>query len=479
MKGVNESMESNQSFQKSMHQLFAERLKVVKSIMADAVSADDIHKMLSNSEYSTIISIADNYLTVNQVGVASNQQCPCCKRVFFYEGHCKYERKRAPVRTCNKHKQKYEVCGESGKCHLNSALCAYNNSVDTHGDLVRCKNGASGIGAGSYCSEHKAVTRNTSLFCCMRCRIIKCTSQLSSATDAHYCSRCDHIATTVRQCMGRFVSTITGVKRHRLEMTAEQMVTRFTEANGLCEYTSLKLAYRDSYKREPFFISIERRDQNQPYTSENVIFVICQMNGRRQWTKEKLMWCTALRYTPELYVNSSVRYCTDLEALVGSSLIKHQLDQQFSAIAYRFQTDKNNPKKYVRESFDVERSDLDVLFVAQRGRCAISSVPFAASHHKWWMISVDRKNDNISYQLNNIQLVCNEFNTNAKWTSDLAPIIFDGIRDKLLAEYSNIDNITQACSMMDLDDDKLYSKDRRSGAGINKNTNFIKNVVIG
>ena len=57
------------------------------------------------------------------------------------------------------------------------------------------------------------------------------------------------------------------------------------------------------------------------------------------------------------------------------------------------------------------------LFIQQRGRCAVSNIPFPMNGDKHWVISIDRLSNDIGYVKGNVQLVCKAFNVNAGFTT--------------------------------------------------------------
>jgi len=64
-----------------------------------------------------------------------------------------------------------------------------------------------------------------------------------------------------------------------ITLTAEDLIRKYEEQNGLCYWSDLLLEPRYNYiKRHPLAISVERLDNSKGYTYENIKLVIRMFN---------------------------------------------------------------------------------------------------------------------------------------------------------------------------------------------------------
>lgn len=208
--------------------------------------------------------------------------------------------------------------------------------------------------------------------------------------------------------------------------------------------------------QEPYKMSLERLiPKPDPtginktaghYMPGNVALVICELNGKYQWTVEKRTDLVSLydsRNLTQAVPNVTVELLKNPPKNVtniGKNLSIVNFTNVLDVLRYKFDksrartTDRN--RKGRKHEFNITVQFLVDLFVKQGGRCAHSGIPFPMNNQTW-SISIDRIVNSIGYIEGNVRLVIQEFNVNASYTTESFANIANGIKSVLEASVVN------------------------------------------
>jgi len=237
-------------------------------------------------------------------------------------------------------------------------------------------------------------------------------------------------------------------------LTIEEFLLQYVRQGGLCAYSNKILEFTCNGEKS---ISKERIDNSKGYTSDNVIFVLRIFNvspGRVEnsdWSIEKIEKINMMR-------NKSVDI-KDLEIKIQNAKInkqgnrgeqKNKLPEEIQNMKIEMTTEewdryyhrtflqkyRKTMKGFISENIRAHyRSDeqsfgrrgtitfesiLD-LILSQGGRCAVSGAPFELKQTNEFAISIDRIDNTKPHDIENVRLVCREFNYwgDLHWTREL------------------------------------------------------------
>jgi hypothetical protein len=239
-------------------------------------------------------------------------------------------------------------------------------------------------------------------------------------------------------------------------LTFEEFLLQYIKQGGLCAYSNKPLDFISQKEKS---ISKERIDNTKGYTKDNVLFVLRIFNvspGRVEgsdWCIEKIQ-----------KINNLKNEIVDIEALkikIQDAKINKQ-GNQGETLPEEFQTMKQKLgpeewKRYYHRTYlqNYRKTmkgfilgninghydhDKDVfgrkgtitfesildLILQQNGKCAISGVPLELKQTNEFAISIDRIDNTKPHDIENVRLVCKEFNYwgNFHWTRELFEEIF-------------------------------------------------------
>lgn len=69
-------------------------------------------------------------------------------------------------------------------------------------------------------------------------------------------------------------------------------------------------------------------------------------------------------------------------------------------------------------TFDLTWQDIQDIYHKQEGKCYYSNIPFVLEINSDWKCSLERTDQQQGYTLDNVVLVCVEFNSNSQWSTD-------------------------------------------------------------
>ena len=182
----------------------------------------------------------------------------------------------------------------------------------------------------------------------------------------------------------------------------KDLETLWKKQNGLCYYTGMPMRY-DSYD---WRVSLERIDVNKGYINENIVLCVREMNASVQWNHEKIK-------TMFQIIEGNGEDGTTIKETVDEN------DHMYCHLKRLLACSKGRDGKFGKSLkkkegvYDLDIEFMKKLYADQKGRCAISGMPlkFGTNLCQKFIASIDRKNSHITYQKDNVRLVCYEFNT--------------------------------------------------------------------
>ena len=126
-------------------------------------------------------------------------------------------------------------------------------------------------------------------------------------------------------------------------------------------------------------------------------------------------------------MNENTHHIADVDFCNVESVLRYK----YTESCYNTQARNNLGKDHAH---DITVRYLMQVFIKQRGRCAVSGIPFPMTNDKHWVVSIDRLNNDVGYIEGNIQLVCEAFNVTAGFTADKFNAIYHCIKRKYSLE---------------------------------------------
>jgi hypothetical protein len=337
---------------------------------------------------------------------------------------------------------------------------------------------------------------------CTKCGIEKPLTEYhkdSRKKSGYYsaCKTCKNESTRTQSktLVGAFRAIYDGCLARSLErgqgpsqLTMLNIAQIYERQRGRCAISGIKLTWEPHSK---FKLSPERIRNDETYTMENTTLIICQLNttdqtkgrfaehatGSAQWTSQKWIDAHHLRcnsfsdtrdqelrqrlfpikikrdYFPKPLFNSACGQFRECKGCHATKPLAEFVEGQGKCKICKLQSRKINrflstlmrnmrtrSSQRHGEQCNLVIEDLRQLILRQNGLCAISKIPMSFQHMSNWQCSVDRKNNLKGYMLDNIQLVCLEFQSadhsralgvnlanvvyTAQWTVDLYMEVF-------------------------------------------------------
>lgn len=247
-----------------------------------------------------------------------------------------------------------------------------------------------------------------------------------------------------------------GASEHLI--TEQDIYNQYLKQNGKCIYSNIVMSYK---ALSDWMMSLERIDDDRGYIKENITLSCHEFNcGRSGWNKNKIKLVLHLRKVEvdmdiltnevykvlnhikiilphgrkeEKYIDNLLHIkCTtcnvfcvfiDIDRLKCSSC-RTKISQKYrstlkgflmyltSNAKNHFSRIENSTKQQSEYSITLE--DICNLIIKQKGKCYYSNIPMVYKPNSDWLCSIERLDNSKGYILENIVLICNEFNTSDK-----------------------------------------------------------------
>lgn len=240
-------------------------------------------------------------------------------------------------------------------------------------------------------------------------------------------------------------------------ITVNDLIEQFEKQNKKCYHFNVDLVTKPN---SHYQASVDRLDNNLGYTKENIVFCCLESNITKTWNVDKIKtiineinkpiidinhrlniellenesknkknkqnkkiineiihyWC----YTCNNYIINTNFYntnkctcinCHNKNDKSNRNTILGHINELFRH-AKTNNTDRQNKIRRGTYDFTITYEDLLNLLKEQNGRCNISNIQmnYGSNLEKDWTCSLDRLDPTRGYTLDNIQLVCYEFN---------------------------------------------------------------------
>lgn len=209
---------------------------------------------------------------------------------------------------------------------------------------------------------------------------------------------------------------------------------------GLCYYSSIQLNHT---VHSDWNASLERLDPTRGYIVGNVVIVAQEFNGSKQWSLDKIKDIPKILTTEPLALETfkqkskkNKRYKNPMPRIIdgitykwcGKCLsykiiksnycddcVRNDSRARLSSIRESLKRLLYHTKRGKYESF-LSYDDLANLYKTQNGKCAYSGIPFKlpTQLNSDWQMSLERIDTTKNYTVDNVLLICQEFNTSNK-----------------------------------------------------------------
>ena len=229
------------------------------------------------------------------------------------------------------------------------------------------------------------------------------------------------------------------------DLSLETLNDMFSRQDGKCYYSGMSLRLMQS---SDWQCSIERQNQSLGYVKSNVVLIAAEFQHSSQWSEEKfaefvklmntkherreeklvlykknrisrrILQKTAIGYvctrcgidTPLLNFNKDpnkgCKTCYAKDRKLGRETPRGHFGKILTNI-------KSSSKDRGHATSTITLDDLFNILNDQGGLCAYTGIPmtFGSYLDKWWTCSIERKDVRTGYTLENVCLICYEFNT--------------------------------------------------------------------
>lgn len=316
---------------------------------------------------------------------------------------------------------------------------------------IRCKNDLHS-NWGGYCECCKAEFMEKKIKFCKKCQKTKSWLRFNKIRTkflglASYCKDCD---VKDRRILDNFLVNLikdaktssTRRKKGDRNLLGEFNITfdfikkLWKEQNGLCALSNISMSHEP---HSDFKCSIERLDNNTDYTQDNVILIILELNTVNQWTKDKIRYLKDVDITIEhpkineimsrsklenLAYKYSGQYCITcsenqifVKGLCRKCYKNKDINSILSNILYHARTHTKERNSRIGRNpteCNITLDDLWYQLQKQQGKCFYSGINMSFGNQIEWRVSLERLNNHLGYDKNNIVFICQEFNTGDK-----------------------------------------------------------------
>lgn len=312
-----------------------------------------------------------------------------------------------------------------------------------------------------YVDKSKIIGRT-----CVNCKDIKNNDEYSS-NGVTYCKCCSKIRDCVYRdtIRGKIISLYRDMQNDtRFTYTQEKPLITITEfllqyinQGGMCAYSGKQMLIKTHDQKT---ISRERINNNIGYINGNVAFIFKILNvspGKTEgsdWSVKKINKMKNL-ITKDINLNELLIFVEKMkknkqgnqgETLPEEEQIKRKELGEIEWKKYyhkRYLTEyRKMPKGFIlgnivgHRDYDKtkfgRKGDLTLdsvlnLLILQNGRCCISNIPLNLVQTGEFVMSIDRIDNSKPHDMNNIRLVCKEFNCwgDLHWTKELFDELFN------------------------------------------------------
>jgi hypothetical protein len=341
---------------------------------------------------------------------------------------------------------------------------------------------------------------------CSKCKITKSVSDFYKQYENIYKSECKKCSIKYREdyiktLNGYFVKLLAAAKGDAkkrtvkgrvdagiFDITVDDLNDLWNNQKGLCYYSKLPM----NYDKNEWKVSLERLNNKMGYTRDNICLVCLEFNGPCQWSHLKILEmmnilnkniqnnsvdfttkdqpikhrkkiirividglehykCTRCDQVKPVNdynskINNGCKDCISIKNKRHTATPHGHMQKLLNSAkgSTRTRNKKNNTRR--DSSFDITFDYLTKLFNKQKGLCAYSGIPlqFGSYLDKNWTASLERKDPFKGYTIENVCLICWEFNIfdksllyksnneNVGWTKEKFKLFYERIKSMTL-----------------------------------------------
>lgn len=251
------------------------------------------------------------------------------------------------------------------------------------------------------------------------------------------------------------------VQRGICTINEEFLKNLYKSQKGLCYYSNIPMNTQSYIEWK---CSVERINNNKGYISDNIVLCCYEFNIAKQWTKEKFQQIIGL-IKKEIPKNELEKTKNDILKISSNKGIPHKVNQlkfinnkEYTKcnVCNKFKlrnkfgkslsvgctecsknrkkiyynsprgfftlllsstkkssidrSKRKNRNKNVNNDFKITLNNIVDIYVKQNGRCFYSGIPLVLLMNNDWKASIERKDVMKGYTVDNVCLVCQEFN---------------------------------------------------------------------
>lgn len=233
---------------------------------------------------------------------------------------------------------------------------------------------------------------------------------------AYTCKECnkkcciDLVTKTLRGRLSRLCASArqrSKVKKYEFDLTVDVLKTMWDSQEGKCAYSGQPMNLVGNWQ-----VSLERKDPTKGYTLDNTCLICLELNGRDQWTPEKVEYFRNLPRGHEVdYSSEHIKSYRFTAAHKGKIDLVYLRGKMYAAKmnAKAWSTRKSN--RFMNDKiFDIDIERLVKILMDQKGLCAYSGIELEYGVGNDLSLSIERLDPRKGYYPENIVLVCKIFN---------------------------------------------------------------------
>jgi len=197
------------------------------------------------------------------------------------------------------------------------------------------------------------------------------------------------------------------VKKYDFDLSVDILKAMWESQEGKCAYSGQPMNLVGNWQ-----VSLERKDPSKGYTQDNTCLICLELNGRDQWTPEKVEHFRNLPKGQEVdYSNEVIKSYRFTSVHKGKIDLLHLRQKMYAAkMNAKAWTTKKKNRNMLDTTFDLDLERLVQILKDQKGLCAYSGIEMGYGTGNDLSLSIERLDPRKGYYPANIALVCKIFN---------------------------------------------------------------------
>ena len=233
---------------------------------------------------------------------------------------------------------------------------------------------------------------------------------------AYTCKECNKkcynklVTETLRGRLSRLCASArqrSKLKKYDFDLTVDILKKMWNSQEGKCAYSGQPMNLVGNWQA-----SLERKDPTKGYTQDNTCLICLELNGRDQWTPEKVEYFRNLPKGQEVdYTNEVIKSYRFTSIHEGKMNLLHLRQKMYAAkMNAKAWTTKKKNRNMVDTIFDLNLERLVQILKDQKGLCAYSGIELGYGTGNDLSLSIERLDPRKGYYPANIAFVCKIFN---------------------------------------------------------------------